>query len=455
MARPEARLPDPRPRGLRTCGILCCGQLVSLLGTAMTRFSLLIWAYERTGEATTLALLVCFSFGPYVLISPLAGVLVDRVDRRWVMWFADLGAGLMTAALLTLYATGTLQLWHLYVAEALTGLCEAFQIPAYSAAIAGLVPKEHYARVSGMRSLASSASEVLAPFCAGVLLGWVTLRGIMLIDLATSLVALLTLLVVRIPRPAVTPEDRAMRGSPWQEVAFGFRYIFQRPGLLGLLLIFVGINLMASFTWFALLGPMVLARSGKSALSLASVKTALGFGGLLGGLVVTVWGGPRRRIHTLLAGAALSFLLSDFLLAVGARTPVWALGAFLGSFLIPFITSADQSIWQTKVAPSVQGRVFSVHGMLRTATIPLGCLLAGPLADHLFEPAMAADGRLAPVFGWLVGTGPGAGMALMFAGTAILGTGMSLSGYLVPAVRRVEEELPDHDAGSAPQEQPA
>jgi DHA3 family macrolide efflux protein-like MFS transporter len=265
MARPGARLPDPRPRGLRTCVILCCGQLVSLLGTAMTRFSLLIWAYERTGEATTLALLVFFSFGPYVLISPLAGVLVDRVDRRWVMWFADLGAGLMTAALLTLYATGALQLWHLYVAEALTGICEAFQIPAYSAAIAGLVPKEHYARVSGMRSLASSASEVLAPFCAGVLLGWVTLRGIMLIDLATSLVALLTLLVVRIPRPAVTPEDRAMRGSQWQEVAFGFRYIFQRPGLLGLLLIFVGINLIASFTWFALLGPMVLARSGKSA----------------------------------------------------------------------------------------------------------------------------------------------------------------------------------------------
>jgi DHA3 family macrolide efflux protein-like MFS transporter len=370
------------------------------------------------------------------------------------MWFADLGAALMTTALLALYTTGELQIWHLYTAEALTSICEAFQSPAYSAAISMLVPKEQYTRVSGMRSMATSASQVLAPSCAGVLLGWVTLRGIMLIDLATFLIAMLTLLAVRIPRPVETPEDRARRRSPWREVGFGFQYIFQRPGLLGLLLIFLGINLIASLTWFALLDPMILARSGKSALALASVKSALGLGGLAGGLVVSVWGGPRHRIHSILAGAAISFLLSDFLLAIGTRAPVWALAAFLGSFFIPFIMSANHSIWQTKVAPAAQGRVFSVQGMLQTATIPVGSLLAGPLADHLFEPAMAAEGSLAPLFGWLVGTGPGAGMALMFAGTAILGTGMSLSGYLFPAVRHVETDLPDHDPASAPPDPP-
>jgi MFS transporter, DHA3 family, macrolide efflux protein len=446
---------DPRTHGLRTFGIIWCGQLVSLLGTAMTRFALLIWVNQQTGKATPLALLTVFSFGPHVLISPLAGVLIDRMDRRWVMWFADFGAALLTAALLALYTTGDLRIWHLYVAEALTGICEAFQSPAYSAAISTLVPKELYARVSAMRSMAYSVSQVLAPSFAGVLLGWVTLRGIMLIDLATFLVAMLALAVVRIPRPAVTPEDRAARGSAWREAGFGFRYIFQRPGLMGLLLIFLGINLIASLTWFALLDPMILARSGKNALSLASVKSALGLGALAGGLAVSVWGGPRRRIHGILAGAAISFLSSDLLLAVGKQTPVWALAGFLGSFFIPFIMSANHSIWQAKVAPGVQGRVFSVQGMLQTATIPVGGLLAGPLADHLFEPAMAANGRLAPLFGWLVGTGPGAGMALMFAGTALLGAGMSLSGYLFPAVRHVEEDLPDHDAAPAPPEPPA
>lgn len=455
MATRNARFPGSRFRGLRTFAIIWFGQLVSLLGTAMTRFALMIWAYEQTGQATTLALLGFFAFGPYLLISSLAGVLADRLDRRWVMLFADLGAGLMTAALLALYTTGELQIWHLYVAEALTGTCEAFQSPAYSAAITMLVSKEQYAHVSGMRSLASSAPAVLAPCLAGVLLRWVTLRGVMLLDLATFLVAMLALLAVRIPRPVVTPEDRARRGSPWQEIGSGFHYIRRRRGLLGLLMIFLGINLFGSLTWFALLDAMILARSGKNVLALASVKSALGLGGLVGSLVVSVWGGPRRRIHGILAGAGISFLLSDLLLAIGTRTPVWVLATFLGSFFIPFIISANHAIWQTKVAPGMQGRVFSIEEMLRTATIPLGYLLAGPLADHLFEPAMAAGGSLAPVFGWLVGTGSGAGMGLMFACTGILGTAMSLSGYFFPVVRHVEEDLPDHDGGSAPQEQPA
>jgi MFS transporter, DHA3 family, macrolide efflux protein len=439
----------------RSFAVIWCGQFVSLLGTAMTRFALLIWAYERTGEATTLALLGFFAFGPYLLVSPFAGVWVDRLDRRWVMLFADLGAALMTGGLLILSRTGALQIWHLYLAEALTGACEAFQSPAYSAAITMLVPKEQYARASGLRSLAGSASGVLAPFLAGVLLRWVTLHGVLLIDLGSFLVAMLALLAVRIPRPDATPDNQATRPRLRQEIGVGFQYIRQRRGLLALLMIFMGMNLFGSLTYFSLLPPMILARTGKDALALASVQSALGLGALVGGLVVSVWGGPKRRIHGILAGAALSFLVGDFLFAIGRSTPVWVLAAFLAAFFIPFNLSANHTIWQTKVAPGLQGRVFSVQGMLQTATFPLGYLLAGPLADRLFEPAMAANGHLAPLFGGLVGTGPGAGMALMFACTSILGMLMSLSGYLSPAVRHVEEVLPDHDAIPKPKEQPA
>lgn len=435
---------------MRTFTVIWFGQLVSLLGTAMTRFALLIWAYEQTGKATTLALLGFFSFGLDILLSPIAGVWVDRWDRRLVLLFADLGAGLMTVTILILYMTNALQIWHLYVVQTLTGGFTAFQAPAYTAATTMLVPKSQYTRTSGMRSLASSTSQVLAPVFAGVMLRLIGIGGVMLIDVATFLVAVTTLLIVSIPHPRATQKD-ATESRMWREVGFGFHYIRHRRGLLGLVILFMGINFFAALTYFSILPAMILARSGRNELTLATVQAALGIGGVVGGLLVSIWGGPKRRIHSICTGAALSFLLGDFLLALGRNVQTWALAAFLAAFFIPFISSAHRAIWQAKVAPEVQGRVFSVKGMLELVPMPLGYLLAGPLADRWFEPAMMIGGSLEVTCDWLVGTGPGAGMALMFACNAILGITMSLSGYLFQVVRRAESDLPDHDAVSAPQ----
>jgi MFS family permease len=435
---------------MRIFTIIWFGQLVSLLGTAMTRFALLIWAYEQTGKATTLALLGFFSFGLDILLSPIAGVWVDRWDRRLVLLFADLGAGLMTVTMLILYMTNALQIWHLYVAQTLTGGFAAFQAPAYTAATTMLVPKSQYTRTSGMRSLASSTSQVLAPVFAGVMLRLIDIEGVMLVDIATFLVAVTTLLIVRIPQPTATQKD-STESQMWREIGFGFRYIRHRRGLLGLVILFMGINFFAALTYFSILPAMILARSGRNELTLATVQAALGIGGVVGGLLVSIWGGPKRKIHSICAGTALSFLLGDFLLALGRNVQTWALAAFLAAFFIPFISSAHRAIWQAKVAPEVQGRVFSVKGMLELVPMPLGYLLAGPLADHWFEPAMMTGGSLEVTCGWLVGTGPGAGMALMFACNAILGITMSLSGYLFRVVRHAENDLPDHDAMSVPQ----
>ena len=435
---------------MRTFIIIWFGQLVSLLGTAMIRFALLIWAYEQTGQATTLALLGFFSFGLDILLSPIAGVWVDRWDRRLVLLFADLGAGLMTVTMLILYMTNALQIWHLYVAQTLTGGFGAFQAPAYTAATTMLVPKAQYTRTSGMRSLASSVSQVLAPVFAGVMLRLIDIGGVMLVDIATFLIAVTTLLIVRIPHPTATQKD-STESQMWREIGFGFRYIRHRHGLLGLVILFMGINFFAALTYFSILPAMILARSGQNELTLATVQAALGIGGVVGGLLVSIWGGPKRKIHSICAGAALSFLLGDFLLALGRNVQTWALAAFLAAFFIPFISSAHRAIWQAKVAPEVQGRVFSVKGMLELVPMPLGYLLAGPLADRWFEPAMMIGGSLEVTCGWLVGTGPGAGMALMFACNAILGITMSLSGYLFRIVRRAENDLPDHDAVSVPQ----
>lgn len=439
---------------MRTFTIIWFGQFASLIGTAMTRFALLIWAYDQTGSATAVALLGFFSYAPYVLASPLAGDWVDRLDRRLVMVAADTGAALMTLTLLLLYAAGALQIWHLFAAQAFSGVFDAFQLPAYTAATTTLLPRRQYARASGMRSLADAGAQVLAPILAGLLLALVDIHGVMLIDVGTFLVAMVTLALVRIPPPAPAPGDEPGAGFR-RRLAFGFRYIGQRPGLLGLLLVFLGINFFAALTYFAILPTLVLARTGGDEIAVGTVMSALGAGGVAGGLVVSIWGGPRRRIHGVLAFAALSFLLGDTLFALGRQTIVWVAGAFLAAFFVPFILAADRSIWQSKVPPGLQGRVFAVQGMARTVAMPLGYLLAGPLADFVFEPAMSPGGALAPLFGPLVGTGPGAGMALMFLGTAAAGVLMSLSGYLFRPIRHVEDDLPDHDAAPAPDPAPA
>jgi DHA3 family macrolide efflux protein-like MFS transporter len=431
---------------MRTFLIVWAGQLVSLLGSRMTRFALIIWAYQQTGDATTLALLGFFSYLPIVLVSPFAGVWVDRLDRRKVMILADSGAVLTTAGLLILYASGNLAIWHLYLAEGLSGFFDAFQSPAYIAASSLLVPKAHYGRASGLRSLALNAADVIAPAFAGLLLGLIGIQGVMVLDVITFFAAFGTLLVVRFPAPPVRPEmDPLKRASMREQLTFGFRYIYARKGLLGLLLIYTCINLFAALTYFGVMPAMILTRSGGDELALATVQGALGAAGVLGGIVVSLGGLPKRRIHAALGATAISFM-GDFLFAVGRDVPVWVVAAIVASFFIPILLAGERAIWQTKVPPDVQGRVFAAQSMVRMGMMPLGYLLAGPLADRLFEPAMQPSGALAGIFGGLVGTGPGAGMGAMFLFTCIGGTLLCLSGYAIRPVRRVELDLPDFDA---------
>lgn len=430
--------------GFQLFSIIWFGQLVSLFGTAMTRFALLIWAYQQTGAATTLALLGFFAWLPFIVISPLAGVLADRFDRRKIMILADLGAGLSTMVVLGLLLSGNLAIWHLFLLEAMASFCEAFQTPAYTALTSTLLDKQSYARASGMRSLAGESSQIIAPVGAGLLMSFIGLQGVLLVDIATFLVAMVTLAFLRLPTTkSGLPHQTA---EPfYQQLTFGFRYIFQRPGLVGLLVIFMGINFCAALTYYGVLAAMILARTGGNELALSIVQALLGVGGVLGGVVVSVRGLPRRKIHAIFAYAGISFLLGDFLLAIGRAVPAWGVAAVLGAFFIPFIVAGDRTIWQSKVEPALQGRIFAVQAMLRNCFFPIGFLLAGPLADRIFEPAMQPGGAWAEHVGWLVGTGPGAGMALMFVCTAVLGATMSFSGYLWPAVRNVEETLPDYD----------
>lgn len=422
------------------------GQLVSLIGTGMTRFVVIVYVFEKEGTATSVAMIGLATTLPFVVMSPVAGVWIDRVDRKMIMLVSDLVAGLATLGLLLVVASGEPELWQIYLATGVAGAAEAFQVPAFTAITTLLVPKSQYMRASGMRSLAESAGQVAAPGLAGAALLITDLRGVLLIDLVSFLVAVALLVPVTVP----TTRDRSIdRAGAASEIRSALGHVRDRPGLPGLLGVFAAINLFAALTYFAVLPVLVLARTGNDTSALAAVEVALGVGGVLGGVAVSTWGGPKRRIHAVLAGAALSFALGDTLFATGRSVGVWIVAALVASVFVPFIVGADQAIWQAKTDPLFQGRVFALRGMVRLASMPVGYALAGPLVDHVFDPLVQPTGALAGTVGRLVGDGPGAGVGLMFLATAILGTTASLAGYLVPSIRNIEVRLRDHDEEAA------
>jgi len=445
--------PPKRLSGMLGFSFVWLGQLISVIATNMTAFGMTIWVFQKTGSVTALGLVQVFFITPFLLISPIAGVLVDRHDRKTMMMVSDLVAGLATVGVLILQGLGVLQVWHLYIAASFQGLGNAFQWPAYSAAISTMVPKEQYGRANGMMSLVDAGPGVIAPLLAGALLPFIGLTGILFIDVATFILAILALLAVFVPSPSHSVEGQRGQGNILKEAAYGFRYIFARPSLLGLQMVFFFGNLFGGI-WFILLAPMVLARTGNNSLVLGSVQTVGAVGGVVGGIIMSAWGGFKRRVHGVLGGWLWTGLVG-MLVGIAGGLPYWMAGMALAFIVGPLINGSNQAIWQAKVAPDLQGRVFSARRLIAWFTNPISPLIAGILADRVFEPAMRGNGTLPSTFGWLVGTGPGTGMALLLIITSLLCGAVGLIGYFVPAIRNAETILPDHDQLPAAEPAPA
>ena len=434
-----------RPTGMFGFTIVWIGQIISLLGTSMTGFAMTIWAYEKTNSATALALVGFFFVAPMLIVSPFAGALVDRHNRKLMMMVSDIASGIASLIILILFVTGKLQIWHLFITSAFQGIFQSFQWPAYSAAISTMIPKQHYGRANGMLSLADTASNIFAPILAGSLLGLIGVPGILLIDLATFIFAIGALMFVHIPQPRITEEGRQAQGNIFKEAGFGFRYILSRPPLLALQLVFLTGNFFVGIPG-AVQAAMILANTGSNEKALAYVNSAGAIGGVVGGLVMSAWGGPKRRVHGVLMGWFVASILGGILMGFARSIPVWAVAAFFGVFFVPIINGSNQAIWQAKVPPDLQGKVFSIRRLIAWFVSPLAMLIAGPTADRVLEPAMRnPQSFLATSFGWLVGIGPGRGMALLF----IIGGGLAalvgISGYAFRILRQVDSLLPDHD----------
>ena len=365
---------DTRPTGMRAFTIIWVGQVVSLLGSAMTGFALSIWAWTITGEATALALVGFFNFMPIVLFSPIAGALVDRWNRKLVMMISDLAAGLSTVAIFLLFNADQLQMWHLYAAGLFSGMFQAFQFPAYSASISLMLPKEQYARASGMLSLAESASGIFAPSLAATLLVLVDIRGVLLFDIVSFIFAVSMLFFVHIPQPKTTEAGKKGRGNLLKESVYGFRYIWARPSLLGLQMMFFMANLFGTMAMI-LVTPMILARTDSNEQLLGLVLSAGAAGGVIGALLISIWGGPKQRVLGVLLGMFATSLFGSALMGLGQFIIIWMIANFCNSFFINILNASNQAIWQAKVAPDIQGRVFSARSFIARITRPIACLL--------------------------------------------------------------------------------
>ncbi len=421
---------------MRTFLVVWVGQLVSITGTALTGFGLQLFVFVETGSVTNLALVALATATPGVVLAPFAGAVVDRVDRRLAMLLADAAAGAATLILAVLFFADSLELWHIYTITAVGSAANTFQEPAWLASITLLVERQHLGRANGLVQLSQGLSFVIAPALAGALIVTVGLGGVLLVDVATFLVGVFTLAFVRFPRPA---RDDAGASSVREDAVVGWRYLRARPGLFQLLWIYSGVNFMLSFG-NVLIIPLVVSFSSEAAAGV--VLAAAGVGTVVGSGVVSVWGGPKRLVRGVMVGIFVGGIFAG-LAGVRASIPVIVAGIVLLAFTVPVVNTTSQMIWQTKVEPGVQGRVFSLRRMIGSAVSPLAILLAGPLADGVFEPLLAPDGGLAETVGSLIGTGPGRGIGLMIilggVGTMLL----AVVGRLLPRVWNIESELPD------------
>lgn len=448
------------PRGLLAFAIVCLGQTVSLFGSRLTAFGLAVWVFESTGSATELGLISFSAAVPGLLLLPVAGTLADRWDRRWAMIVGDVGASLCTLVLAALAWTENLGTPYICLLVALSSAVSAVQFPAFSASTVLLVGKKHLVRANGFVEFGTAIAMTSAPAVAGALLHSIGLRGVILVDMATFLVAVGGLLVVEIPRPVAEddtqpsgkepreegekqpPEARKTSGRAWssllREAAYGWSYIRERRELVALLVFYAAVNLFVGVVTF-LVTPLVL--SFASPVELGWIMSVAAGGTVLSTLALGLSGGPRFKVRAML----ICLLIQGMVLFLGGVRPSVVLVATAACIYLscqPTIYSCYHAIWQTKVAVSVQGRVFAIRRMLAASTVPLAPLVAGPMAD-LCEPLLLEDGALAGTVGRLIGVGPGRGVGFLFICVGALLLVLVAMAYSYRPLRLVEKTLPD------------
>lgn len=402
--------------------LLWSTQSLSTLGSGMTGYALVLWAYQQSGSALKTALLTVCSYAPYVIVSIFAGALSDRWNKKWTMLVCDLIAALTSLAVLVLLWTGNLRVWHLYLLNALSGLMNTVQQPAGEVAATLLVPRELYQKASGMRSFSQSLNTVLTPILATALFAFGGLEVVIWVDLSTFAAAFLTLWRF-IPIPEGEHGETAGE-SLLSSARAGLVWLKDTPLILTLILFLAAINLVAS-VYGAALPAMLLSKPNGGERVLGAVNACAGLAALAGSFLVTLLPSPRDRVRTICLTLFVSMSTENFILAFADSPVLWCVGAVLGWAAIPIMNANLDVIFRSTISAGMQGRVYACRNTLQFFTIPLGYLLGGALVDTVCEPLMAgqtAGSLLVRCFG----SGKGSGGALLFFFCGVAGVAVCL-----------------------------
>jgi len=399
----------------KTFFLIWSGQAVSLVGSQMVHFSIAWWLTQSTGSAVVLATVAIFGMLPQIVLGPFIGALVDRWNRRMVMIVSDTSIAVITVGLAALFLTGRIEHWHLYVVALVRSTMGVFHWTAMQASTSLMVPKEQLARVAGLNQTLQGVLTIVAPPLGALVVGLLPMGQIMLIDVATAALAVMPLLFVRIPQPANVSVEAITPTGLLRDVRDGFRYLWAWPGLMIIMLMATLINFLLNPT--GTLTPLLVTRHfDGGAWHLSALESAFGFGIIAGGLLLSSWGGFKRRIITSMAFLivmGVATLLTGF--APGNMFLMAVAGSALSGLTMPLVNGPLFALMQDRIAPEMQGRIFSVIGSVSAAMSPLGMALAAPVADFLGIQVW-----------WWIG-----GFACLLMGTAAL---------LIPAVVNIEKQ---------------
>ncbi len=416
--------------------LLWLTQAFSGLGSAMTGYALVVWSYTQKGSALMTALLMVSSYAPYVLCSIFAGAFSDKWNKKITMLVCDTAAAMTTVVLLFLLKKDALQVWHLYLINAVNGLMNTVQQPASEVATTRVLPKKYYQRVGGLRYFSGSMNSIMTPVLATAVLGTAGMEAIVAFDLFSFGVAFVVLAFgIRIPEEEKAKNDQE---NLLQSVKEGIGYLEREKGIFGLLLFLAAINLVAS-AYNAAFPAMMLSRNGGSQRTMGVVNAVIGVTTLAGSILASFMKTPKSRVRVICNCLLFSMGTENFLLAFGRTEAVWCLAGFLGWIAIPLMNTNLDAILRLRVPKQIQGRIYSVRNSLQFFTIPIGYFLGGFLVDRVFEPFMArqgADGFLMKVFG----TGKGSGAAFLFFFLAFAGILVCLCFRKNPYIWELDKE---------------
>jgi DHA3 family macrolide efflux protein-like MFS transporter len=412
----DQTMPVEKPKSMRDFWVVFTGQAFSLLGSRLVQFTIVWWLTSTTGSASALAVASIMALLPQVLISPFAGALIDRWDRRRVMMTVDAVNALAVVLLALLFAGGSVQHWHIYALMFVRAVGGAFQWPAMQASTSLMVPKDKLSKVAGLNQALMGLAAIMAPPLGALLLDILPIQNILAIDVGTAALAIALLMFIRIPQPENGDPGKTSGGirRVLRDMREGFRFIAGWRGLLIIMGIAMAFNLLI-IPAMSLTPILVTGHFSGGSREYALLEAAIGIGMVAGGLLLGAWGGFKSRILTGFAGAIVMGVGVCLVGLAPSNLYVMALGGMaLTGLMNPIVNGSIFALLQAKVPPEMQGRVFTLMMSGTAAMAPLGLAVAGPFAEVIGVRAWFLAGGVVIIL-------------------------MSAAAYFLPSVKNIEK----------------